>query len=649
MKQVLIVLVCLCCTVLYAIEFYPASGKNVYPRMQDSLAYYHNNTVDQLWYGTNSWAVQYDFNSYFAGFPINFSAQGVLIYIPSESNLNPLTVKLCKHNVNQPNLDSIYVEQTLSAAEVVSGWNEFIFPESYTDDIFWLIFDYTTNTTSQFIAASAVDGTHSFYEDEGYYYGMSANGFEAEFLVSLMGEFIIDEIDIELISFEINGEVGFSQQIYPIFTVKNNSEQVIDSIFVVYNRTNPIETITDTIPLPTPSYALDPNEEFVFDLTGDTLYSYTTLGNPSQYSFRANVRCASDSFAYNNYKELEFENFTIPHTKILVENAVMSYDNSTYEIWDIQANSLSQDSCEVLNYFPDPSDAYYNSDSCDRFHYYDLNGFPATMVGGNRKILGYFPGCYADTLNSFYDSYFENERTYMFFDSTHSTHDIVTNDVSIEITLNNDSTYVFYNYLNNSTFYAAIVEDSLEIRENVCGSVLLEIISEYSNLELSYHTKCTYDIDFNLYGFEPFMNSDNCRIIYWIQNDETKRIDYFETLDYINDMEFDEETGNSDDTFAPIVYNIQVYPNPFSTGELLRINLKSDAEIESTKLKIYNIKGQLVKTIFQNNNIKGEDIFWNGKDNNGKEVSSGIYYMKIETRAGRDIRKNYKKCVYIKN
>ena len=48
-------------------------------------------------------------------------------------------------------------------------------------------------------------------------------------------------------------------------------------------------------------------------------------------------------------------------------------------------------------------------------------------------------------------------------------------------------------------------------------------------------------------------------------------------------------------------------------------------------LSVYNIKGQRVKYLVNNQILAGEHlIVWDGTDNNGKDVSSGIYLYKLK-------------------
>ena len=57
-------------------------------------------------------------------------------------------------------------------------------------------------------------------------------------------------------------------------------------------------------------------------------------------------------------------------------------------------------------------------------------------------------------------------------------------------------------------------------------------------------------------------------------------------------------------------------------------------------MKFLHIKGQKVKTLANENFQRGfQEVFWNGKDENGKPVSSGIYFFKMETDNFSEIKK----------
>ena len=72
------------------------------------------------------------------------------------------------------------------------------------------------------------------------------------------------------------------------------------------------------------------------------------------------------------------------------------------------------------------------------------------------------------------------------------------------------------------------------------------------------------------------------------------------------------------------------YPNPFKTQTTISFKLRSPAE---TELAIYNLKGQQVKTLHRGFLSKGDyNLAWNGEDDHGKPLSSGIYFYKIRCK-----------------
>ncbi|MEA3475472.1 MAG: T9SS type A sorting domain-containing protein [Candidatus Cloacimonadota bacterium] len=74
----------------------------------------------------------------------------------------------------------------------------------------------------------------------------------------------------------------------------------------------------------------------------------------------------------------------------------------------------------------------------------------------------------------------------------------------------------------------------------------------------------------------------------------------------------------------------QNYPNPFSTSTT--ISFSATDLHRSAQIKIYNIKGQLVKNFeFRIPNSELIKVVWDGRDENGKELSNGIYFYKLST------------------
>jgi Secretion system C-terminal sorting domain len=83
----------------------------------------------------------------------------------------------------------------------------------------------------------------------------------------------------------------------------------------------------------------------------------------------------------------------------------------------------------------------------------------------------------------------------------------------------------------------------------------------------------------------------------------------------------------------PLVYGLhQNYPNPFNPATQISFAIESDGTVE---LAVFNVKGQKVKDIYTGYAAKDEviDFAWEGIDNNGNTVGSGIYFCKLKTEA----------------
>ncbi|UCE07942.1 MAG: T9SS type A sorting domain-containing protein, partial [bacterium] len=74
----------------------------------------------------------------------------------------------------------------------------------------------------------------------------------------------------------------------------------------------------------------------------------------------------------------------------------------------------------------------------------------------------------------------------------------------------------------------------------------------------------------------------------------------------------------------------QNYPNPFNAATTISFNLPKRMHIT---VKIYNILGQLVKTLVDEQ-VRGGNhkIYWDGKNNQGNLISTGLYIVRVQTK-----------------
>ncbi len=92
---------------------------------------------------------------------------------------------------------------------------------------------------------------------------------------------------------------------------------------------------------------------------------------------------------------------------------------------------------------------------------------------------------------------------------------------------------------------------------------------------------------------------------------------------------------NDEEVISPNTCSLeQNYPNPFNPTTTITFFAAEDAE--NTELVIYNLKGQKVKQLLSKSagrlSAGKHSVVWDGKDDNNKPVSSGIYFYKLKSR-----------------
>ncbi len=79
-------------------------------------------------------------------------------------------------------------------------------------------------------------------------------------------------------------------------------------------------------------------------------------------------------------------------------------------------------------------------------------------------------------------------------------------------------------------------------------------------------------------------------------------------------------------------YLEQNYPNPFNPTTTIRFQIP---EATHVLLKIYDINGKEIRTLIDEDETEGiKTVTWNGRDNNGRQVSSGVYFYRLISAKG---------------
>jgi len=88
------------------------------------------------------------------------------------------------------------------------------------------------------------------------------------------------------------------------------------------------------------------------------------------------------------------------------------------------------------------------------------------------------------------------------------------------------------------------------------------------------------------------------------------------------------------------------YPNPFNPSTNIKFSLKADSKVA---LSIYNIRGQKVKSLVNDNMQAGyHSIIWDGRDESGKSVTSGVYFSSFDVADNGSDYTSIKKMILLK-
>ncbi len=191
-----------------------------------------------------------------------------------------------------------------------------------------------------------------------------------------------------------------------------------------------------------------------------------------------------------------------------------------------------------------------------------------------------------------------------------------------------------FSIINNSTEEVIINN----IDEN--GSVFAWYIYEF-NLSLPYTMSGGEQLDFLV--MIEFPVADGGRdIVSEILNIDTSEGEY--QVELFFDTNLYNSANNNE--ISNIIRFFGNYPNPFNPTTTFSYSLAGESKVV---LKIFNIKGQKIKTLIAENQTAGRhQVMWDGTDDNGKKVSTGIYFSHCDIKDDESDYTSVKKIILLK-
>jgi len=206
---------------------------------------------------------------------------------------------------------------------------------------------------------------------------------------------------------------------------------------------------------------------------------------------------------------------------------------------------------------------------------------------------------------------------------------------------NNQASNAFFVFGSNPELRNSIIVDSNNMFQNINGLITVN----YSNLTGGYEGTGNIDADPMFVSASAGNGSAfNGFAADWSLAAGSPSIDAGDPAAEYNDADgstndmgaFGGAAGftveSDEEQVQPVVNNtLGVYPNPFNPSTTISLNLKDVDQNQPVDMAIFNVKGQLIKTLLNNEIAEKASYNWNGKDNAGTATASGIYFVQLKT------------------
>ena len=206
-------------------------------------------------------------------------------------------------------------------------------------------------------------------------------------------------------------------------------------------------------------------------------------------------------------------------------------------------------------------------------------------------------------------------------------------------------------------------ESHLVLLSDISGEVAVgDQLRAYANNELvgsinivEEHLNGTHPVDLVAVGsvdltefagpiLDGYIPGDMIELRLWSVNKavELKVSADLSDMQYGNAMELSTGTASvlNEGAIVTSLSLTQNYPNPFNPSTTINYNVDASGMVT---LKVYDVMGRLVRTLVDGYKISGYEsgysVVWDGKDQQGQQVSAGLYIYSLQTPTGIKTKK----------
>ena len=281
----------------------------------------------------------------------------------------------------------------------------------------------------------------------------------------------------------------------------------------------------------------------------------------------------------------------------------------------------------------DPFYQYNTTEGMDRRSYYGINSVPDWRYDGKAFLTPWDTGPWTGQPNELeiwgnyvrgvYDSLLAIPSPLRLEVDHHRDGDSAY--VSIDVIAEDSADY-------NMTLYAAIKETWVRVPgSGTFYRIFRNFMDGSSGVTIapmvpgdSLHFEYTYSIDDSVYWHGTPLLNDRIVDVVWVQRNGTKKIQqsWEELLPMI-------DTDVVVGAVPPALALDQNMPNPFNPMTTINYHIDRQSRVQ---ISVYAPNGRLVTNLVNGQRIAGSHtVTWDGTDNSGREVGSGVYYYRLDT------------------
>jgi len=256
----------------------------------------------------------------------------------------------------------------------------------------------------------------------------------------------------------------------------------------------------------------------------------------------------------------------------------------------------------------------------ERFDLYQAIIFPTASFGGTQIIQGW--DCTIPNFNNAYDDLVTLESPFN-IDLTFEQIREDSFELSAEVALAENITS------NNNKIFFVITNWVQYTEENPWFYLVVAKSTEEDVLLMNSGESAIYTATLDL-EMQPGWNYEELHAVAVIQN--------WDDLEILQAAQQEFNSTSVDDPVVVVEASLhQNYPNPFNPSTTISYDLNEQTQVQ---LNVFNVKGQKIITLINDNKNAGiHSVIWNGRNENGKSVPSGIYLYKLQTEKYSSIKK----------